>query len=412
MAIIAGPAAALARLSLSDPPIAMPAPHRLTELPALTGLRGFAALWVLLWHAWGHGGTPLFQLPGTTMPLFRLEWFLAVGWAGVDIFFGLSAFLLVLPWAEWREGLRRRPSTGTYLKRRALRIFPAYYAQLAVLLVLAWCWGIGENPGIMAILAHLVLWLDLGSHPVRGLIGPYWTLPIEFAFYLVLPFIAPLLGRRRWPLLLAGAIVVTQIFRWGPALAYGDSEFRWLAIENMPGRLDQFVLGALAGYALIVLRERGWRPSRAAVFGAEALGVVGLALLSWAIIVNADTYWDFNPLLFVWHGAFALCLAPLLLTCAMGRGLLARVLDIAPLRFLGRISFGVYLWNMPVMYAVLRFLPDSLDDVARFWVLLGSMLVVSLAIAWASFRFVEQPFLRLGHRASARPGLETDLVRG
>lgn len=84
-----------------------------SELPALTGLRGFAALSVLLFHVWALSGSPPLAVPG-----FRfLEggWFLSVGWVGVDIFFCLSAFLLVLPFAQWRYGSAPKPSTGRYL---------------------------------------------------------------------------------------------------------------------------------------------------------------------------------------------------------------------------------------------------------------------------------------------------------
>ncbi|MGA9422530.1 MAG: acyltransferase [Rhodanobacteraceae bacterium] len=389
----------------------MPSPHRLTELPALTGLRGFAALWVLLYHAWGYGDTPLLQLPGTSVPIARLEWFLACGWAGVDIFFGLSAFLLVLPYAQWQAGERTRPATGRYLARRCLRILPANYAQLAILLALAWGFGIGERIGFGAIVAHLFLWLNLGSDPVRVLIGPYWTLPVEFAFYLVLPFIAWLLTRRGWPLLLIGAIVVTQIFRWGPALAYADSRFRWLAIETMPGRLDQFTLGALAGYAFVTMRLHAWTPSNALSVVAQSLGVAGISVLCWAIVVNSANYWNFNPLLFVWHGAFALCLMPILLACAFSAPLLGRLFETRPLHYLGRVSFGVYLWNMPVMYVALRVLPDSLHGPAKFWVLLALMLLGTIVLAHLSFAFIERPFLRIGHSASAKPGFQTDLAK-
>ncbi|MGA9341471.1 MAG: acyltransferase [Rhodanobacteraceae bacterium] len=389
----------------------MPSTHRLTELHALTGLRGFAALWVLLYHAWGYSGTPLLQLPGTTAPIARLEWFLACGWAGVDIFFGLSAFLLALPYAQWQRGQRARPATGRYLARRCLRILPAYYAQLAILLALAWGFGIGEKIGFGAIVAHLFLWLNLGFHPVRVLIGPYWTLPVEFAFYLVLPFIAHMLTRRRWPLLLIGAIVITQFFRWGPALAYADSQFRWLAIETMPGRLDQFVIGALAGYAFVVMRQRGWSPSNGLSVITQLLGIAGISVLCWAIVVNAATYWDFNPLLFIWHGAFALCLVPVLLACAFSAPLLGRLFDTRPLHYLGRISFGVYLWNMPIMYCALRLLPSSMHGPAKFWTLLALMLAGTIAVSHLSFAWIERPFLRLGHSASAKPGFQTDLAK-
>ena len=109
--------------------------HRLPELPALTGLRGFAALWVLLYHIWAMSGGPPLRIPG--VGFMQGSNLLSVGWAGVDLFFCLSAFLLVMPFALWRYGSATRPSTGRYLLRRVLRIYPAYPFQLAILLYAA-----------------------------------------------------------------------------------------------------------------------------------------------------------------------------------------------------------------------------------------------------------------------------------
>jgi len=92
--------------------------------PALTGLRGWAALWVFLYHAW------VFATPRQiTVELgdfvLNLTPFLSIGGAGVSIFFVLSGFLLGLPFAEWQAGLRGRPALGRYLFRRVARVFPA-----------------------------------------------------------------------------------------------------------------------------------------------------------------------------------------------------------------------------------------------------------------------------------------------
>ena len=77
---------------------------------ALTGIRGWAALWVFLYHAWGaSGGRPITISIGNFSPDFTP--LISLGGAGVSIFFVLSGFLLGLPFAEWQAGLRERPAT-------------------------------------------------------------------------------------------------------------------------------------------------------------------------------------------------------------------------------------------------------------------------------------------------------------
>ena len=175
------------------------------HLRVLTGVRGWAALWVFMYHAWVYAKYPplvveLFGLPVDLTPLFSM------GGVGVTIFFVLSGFLLATPFAQWQAGQRERPRLGRYLFRRVMRVFPAYYVQLAILLLIA-VWVPGQ-PGIDdwgALFRHLLMLFTpppLGTLPINNV---WWTLPIEFSFYLVLPLLALLLRPGRWWLLLAGS---------------------------------------------------------------------------------------------------------------------------------------------------------------------------------------------------------------
>lgn len=176
-----------------------------SHLDVLTGIRGWAALWVFLYHAWSLSGYPDFTvvLAGVTLDFTPL---VSMGLAGVTIFFVLSGFLLAIPFAEWQSGLRQRPALDRYFLRRVMRVFPAYYAQLAILLLIA-AWVPGQT-GIDdwgSLFRHLLMLFTpppLGTLPINNV---WWTLPIEFSFYLVLPLLALLLRPGRWWLLLAGS---------------------------------------------------------------------------------------------------------------------------------------------------------------------------------------------------------------
>ncbi len=378
---------------------------RSSELPALTGLRGFAALWVLLYHVWAMAGGP--ALRAWDSAPFGFSKLLSVGWAGVDVFFCLSAFLLVLPYARWRYADAPRPATGRYLLRRTLRIYPAYLAQLAVLLAIIAITGVGRMPDAGELFAHLLLWFNLGSEPVTPLVGVWFTLPIEFAFYLLLPFLAVLIDRRRWPWLLLGAVLLTIAYRVTMHALVADEpiEARVIAIERLPGRFDQFVIGMLAGAAFVAAGLRNWRPQRPdAWFFA---GIIGLLALIVALHLVVDEYWNGHPLLFVWHGLFSACLVPVLLAAAWDARPALRLLANAPMRRLGDISFGVYLWHMPMLLWILPHLPATLDTATRFWILLALVLPATLLVAQVSHVCVERPFLRIAHRPRAEAATPT-----
>lgn len=313
------------------------------ELPELTGLRGLAALWVLLFHAWVVCGEPGLGGYGLAAPF-------AVGWAGVDVFFTLSAFLLSLPFATWRLGLAPRPPLKRYFMRRVLRIFPAYYVQLAILLTLASAFGIGRTLNLHDFIAHLGLWLLIGDPPVMPLNGVWFTLPIEFAFYLVLPLLAILLAPRRWPWLLLSAVVIAFVYRWQAYawVATAPVPVRVNVIERFPGRIDQFVVGMIAAYFYVTWRARGML-QRATADRLLWVGLLGLSTLCAAIYAVRATYWDGHPLLFCWHLLVSIALAALLLGCASGSRLGAPLFGNRSVRYLGEISFGVYLWHFPIL---------------------------------------------------------------
>ena len=361
------------------------------ELPALTGLRGVAAICVLLYHAWAFAGGPELSVPG--IPYLNGRAPLSFGWAGVDVFFCLSAFLLVLPFARWRYGDAQKPKTNRYLLRRILRIYPAYLFQLAILLVAA-LFGFGHMPNAEGLVAHLFLWFNMGWQWVSPMVGAWYTLPIEFSFYLLLPFLAPLIDRRRWPWLLVGAIAMTVAYRYAMHVAFADQpvEIQDIAIERLPGRLDQFVIGMLAGAAYVAAKLQGWKPRSPGLWFWS--GVAGLVATCFALLRVADEYWSGHPLLYVWHALFSACLVPVLLACAWDARPSRMLLANRPLRYFGDISFGVYLWHMPIVLAMVSWFPQAWSPAARFWALLASVLPLTVLIAHLSHRFIELPFLR------------------
>ena len=372
-------------------------PARGGEIAALTGLRGFAALWVLLFHVWGAAGPRrmTLELGGLSLdftPLF------SIGWAGVQVFFVLSGFLLALPYIDWRAGRRAQPPVLPYLARRCVRVLPGYYLQLLILVLIAWQ---VEGHRVIGDLGELVGYLGMAFLPeplgVAMLNDVWWTLPIEFSFYLALPLLAGLLHRRwLWPLL-GGAFAAMFAWRWltievwAAELAPGG---RFLLGYQLPGSLDSFALGMAAALAFRSPAVRVWLAARRARPELLALAAMalGCALLYW-MHFGYRAYWTLSAITFLWTPLFCLAAAALVLAAAGGSAILRCLLANRPLHYLGVVSYGIYLWHNPL----LRWIEDAVPPDGGYalpW-LLPAVVSATVAAAALSWHLVERPLMLL-----------------
>ena len=209
--------------------------------PSLTGLRGIAATWVLAYHAWlfSNGVPVAFSFAGIRFdftPLFQCGYF------GVDMFFVLSGYLLSLPFHRALAQQRAMPSLWRYWAHRCRRVLPAYWLQLAIL---ATAYLVIGTPHITLgdLIAHAVLAQNIAPWTTPTINPVYWSMPVEWDFYIVLPLLALLLGRCRWWLSLIAVLVWVLSFRLLCYLSLFDPARSWLSfgdVHQLPGRLDQF----------------------------------------------------------------------------------------------------------------------------------------------------------------------------
>lgn len=366
--------------------------------PALTGLRGLAALGVLLFHAFVLAGQPQ-SLPAPA------RWVFSHGWSGVDIFFTLSAFLLTLPFLRGGPPSASSRSPGHYARNRLLRILPAYYAQLLLLLLLWWFgmadalgWGSLEPASVLANLAFLY-----GAVPsVEPLVPPWWTLPVELAFYLVLPLFARLLAPGRWPWILA-AIVASLAFRILLMHAGLDRTHEVAWIEHVPGRLHQFLVGMLAAYAFERLRARSALPGpRRADLMAFAAAAAFIALPALGFLGSDEAFQGgpvAQPFLASWHLFASIVVAVMLVALAAGAPRARRLLSTGPLQAMGLVSYSLYLWHYPVMLYLREALGGREAIGADFWPFLAYSLIFSLLAGAVSWWLVERPAQRWSRQA-------------
>lgn len=379
--------------------------------PAIDGLRAIAVLLVLGFHVHGFGaGSPPVNLLGVD-----LRPWLSTGFVGVDLFFVLSGFLLMLPWAKSHFDDRRAINVREFYWRRILRIVPAYYFHLtvlfAVLVPIAHSVSLVVSPlGMVNVAAHVTFtqyftpWTS-ASFDVNGAL---WTLTLEACFYAILPMLAPFfLGRRAWLGLLAG-IAISMLWRFlafnadGVVLAMAN-HFRvepivirkFLSLQ-FPGQFVYFAFGMAAASVYCLVTQRGstaWWGRLLGSLGGGA-GLSGLLLVAWLLSTLGPSYWTTH-----WHYTWTLCAAPtlafLVLCAACGsRGAVA-VLGTPMLRVTGLISYSMYLWHFPVIFFASRLMDGwGRTPTQHFWLLLLVCGSITVVIGYLSYFYIELPFLR------------------
>jgi peptidoglycan/LPS O-acetylase OafA/YrhL len=329
-------------------------------LPALDGLRAVAALLVVGYHA-----------ALTTWPL-------DVGWAGVPIFFVLSGYLITRLSLADEEG--QGFSFRGFWIRRVTRIVPLYLVAVAAFMLLPF---MGQDGGGWSTVARtLPYYLTFNGEFVDdGPMSIAWSLGIEEKFYLLWPVIAfAVLAGRGWRLhatatASALCLVVAAV----------------LPVPHVSG-----YAGLLVGAAAALLeRRRGWVADGAprALAGPAAGWLAALAATGVLLAANLPSRDDVVYL--------ALCplVAVLVLHLVHGDSSLTRFLGTAPMRWLGRRSYGIYLIHTLALTALAKVLPADLPA-RTLWAGLGC-LALTLVASDLAYRLVEQPFIRLGRRWSA-----------
>lgn len=362
-----------------------------TRWPALDGIRGIA-LWVVVGY---HAYRLVLAGPAdldVEVPLWA--WPFGLAKFAIDVFFVLSGFLVVTSW----ESLRRRSSrpVRTYAGRRLLRVLPAWWASLLVLVPLV-------APQLLAPAAwgDLLLLAAAQQYLVPGLASavntPSWSLTVELQFYAVVPLVAWVLRRAGVLALVGGALAVSVA--WWLALRHHVA----LPASSLPGRIDQFALGAAAAVVLAGHERGAHRRLVAAVRSpwfvggaVVTLGVLGTRAGSSLGVTDGAVVDELR------HPVGGVLITGLLLALlASGR---RSAFDGGLARASGLVSYSAYLWHYPLLLAALRWsdLLGSGRFDARTAAVLLAYLGVLAALAVVSYAVIERPLLR----RRAQPGPE------
>jgi peptidoglycan/LPS O-acetylase OafA/YrhL len=364
---------------------------RLGRIPALDGIRALGIVLVLFFH----GG---------------FSW-VGGGFFGVDVFFVLSGFLITgLLVSEYRQngGI----GLGRFWGHRVRRLVPALLVMLVGVALYGFFLAPSDTLGQLRGDALATLFYVNNWHQISGSQGYFaalntprpllhtWSLSIEEQFYLVWPLLV--LGILRWSRSLRTLLVVTVIGAAASAVAmavvYGNGSGQSAAYYGTDTRAQALLVGAALAIVLahpLPRRRssatvpttsliRSFVLSRSARLGLAIVGVAGLAaVLVLSSVDNSTTAW-------IYRGGFtlvALATAGIIASVALvPDGWLSQALSLRPVRYVGAISYGLYLFHWPIFVAV-----DHARTGLVGWPLFGVRIALSFAVAVASFHFLEMP---------------------
>jgi peptidoglycan/LPS O-acetylase OafA/YrhL len=351
----------------------------LGRVRSLDGIRGLAITLVVLFHLAG-----LFSATGGVV---------RGGYIGVDVFFVLSGFLITSLLLSERVK-RGSISFRRFYLRRAFRLLPALAAFLTAHVIYTL---VVHDPrkveakAVLSIAVYVGNWAQALGMAVPIGLRQTWSLAVEEQFYLIWPITLILIvhffrSRRAILAVLGLGIVASALYR-GLDVAF------WHGYPGAYVRTDTRADNLLVGSALAFLWHWGWVPRKWAM---QAAAWAGLAALLWTTVFLGK----FSVL--PYYGGFTVVgigVAAMILAAADGRWLGVRLFEMAPLRALGKVSYGLYLWQAGVLEAVHRAMLHR-PALAQAAV----ALLVTAAFTMGSWVFIERPFLGLKERWTSTDG--------
>lgn len=368
------------------------------RVPQLDAIRGIAISLVIVWHLANFKTSP-----GSLEAYFLKSLFLI--WAGVDLFFVLSGFLIggIL--------LDNRLATNyfsIFYLRRATRIFPLYYVVFGLFLLVVGLHSLTPTPASAWLVEkRFVGWTYLlymqnfsmayaGEHGANGL-GMTWSLAVEEQFYLVLPFVIRFTPRSSLPIVLVLLAVSAPVVR---SFLYFTHPFKGFpGYVLLPGRADSLLCGVLVAYCVR-------KPSISLWLRNHKIGLAGFAL---AMLISSSLFIVTNQgigslwMSLVGHTWLAiLCSSMILVALYVDWDPLQRIFRSKVLIWLGSISYGIYMLHQIVNGLSHHFLtghePYIADWRDLFVTLLG--LAITLGVSQLSWWYFEQPIVRSGHKST------------
>lgn len=362
--------------------------------PELDTLRFFAFFGVFVFHILPHD--PDSYLSKHLLPASVVPYVCAISGAGafgVDLFFALSAYLITILLIR-EEEVRGAIDVRAFYVRRILRIWPLYFFFIAVAAVVSYRVST-QHLGWHYVAAYLLLagnWMYVWKGMPHSIATPLWSVSIEEQFYLAWPIALRRLSRRQLVFAVLCLLLLANLARVFVVYSHGLGA----AVEyNTFTRLDAIALGILVAYFLGSEVPALSLPARVAL--------ASVSLLTWFLVaghtdLNAQT--ELAPVLGTLLGRplVALAAAGMLVAMIGAPAAGARAFTHRWLTYLGRISYGLYVYHPAGLLAASRLFRTN--SVKSFALYAATGFAFTVLFSSLSYRFLESPFLRLKERFS------------
>jgi peptidoglycan/LPS O-acetylase OafA/YrhL len=341
-------------------------------LPTLDGWRAIAIVAVIFHHDVVH-----------TLGRLNTRWLTTYGYSGVDVFFAISGILICSRLLKEEEGSGHISLAGFYA-RRAFRILPPAFLYLLVVALLSYLSVIHVSYGEwFGALLFCKNYSTIFTHDNGWYVGHFWSLALEEQFYFILPAIL-VFGKQKYRLWILSTLALAVVANRAVALHFRE----WQVIQFHAGvRIDFLLVPAIMA---VIISKPAFRESIRSRLTYWPLLIIPIFLL---IPYEDGSAWRIT--LIPWLMSFLILGSILNPTNLFGR-----FLELAPLRYLGRISYSIYLWQQ--LFYNEHYTKAMPLGILQSWPL---RILVTLACAIASYYLIEQPCIRLGRSFIRRKGL-------
>lgn len=362
-------------------------------IPGLDGLRAIAFLLVFAFHTD----------------------YLQFGWVGVSLFFVLSGFLITGILLDMKKTLATKDYFFKFYGRRFLRIFPLYYFYLILMTALAiWLLSISYRPIYMQIFLDQVwyaifyvydFFFGTINFEYSFFLDHFWSLSVEEQFYIFWPLLILLVPEKSLRKLFVGFIILGPIFRIAFFFIHRSEAFRFLsdapalAIFPLPfSHMDAFAFGAYISRFAIPKAKEQFLPLLVFLpiigFGSQYIATSDIGTISsmgYPILLP-------NAYQFIWGYTLLNYFFAVTIYSVVKHGLFNRFLEWPPLRYLGKISYGLYVYHFPVLWFSIRVRDLGVVDPFAKPVIALISFIATLLVASISYKYLEKPLLNLKDR--------------